>query len=93
MSSWNVYSGVTTYSWYSYKDCDDGNAVENDGCSTLCNVNTGWTCTGGTSTTPDTCTEICGDGYDYFTYGCDDGNLIDGDGCDSTCTVESGWTC
>lgn len=66
----------------SYKDCDDGNAVEEDGCSSICNINTGWTCTGGTLTTADTCTETCGDGYDYGNYACDDGNLIDGDGCD-----------
>lgn len=39
--------------------------MEDDGCSTLCNVNTGWTCTGGTATNADTCTEVCGDGYDY----------------------------
>jgi cysteine-rich repeat protein len=71
--------------------CDDGNTVENDGCSTLCEVNTGWTCVSGG--TLDVCTEICGDGYDYQTYPCDDGNLVSGDGCDATCKVETGWTC
>lgn len=58
-----------------------------------CNVEDGWICDGGTATGPDTCTEICGDGLDWFSYPCDDGNLIDGDGCDSTCNVEPGYTC
>lgn len=75
------------------KNCDDGNHVNNDGCTTLCNVDTGWTCSGGTAAGPDTCKEICGDGYDYGTYACDDGNLLDGDGCSSKCTVEPGFTC
>lgn len=48
---------------------------------------------GGTATTPDICTEICGDGRDYKTYPCDDGNNIDGDGCSANCNIETGWTC
>ena len=70
------------------KDCDDDNDVTDDGCTPLCNINTGWICENGTSSAPDTCTETCGDGFDYHTYPCDDGNLIDGDGCDSTCEIE-----
>lgn len=73
--------------------CDDGNHVDNDGCNSLCVVETGFTCTGGTATTPDVCTEICGDGLDFGNYACDDGNTRDGDGCSSTCTIETGWTC
>jgi cysteine-rich repeat protein len=41
----------------------------------------------------DTCTEICGDGFNWGTYACDDGNLVNGDGCDDTCTVEANWVC
>lgn len=70
------------------KDCDDDNTVTDDGCTPLCNINTGWKCKNGTNTGPDDCYEICGDGYDYHTYDCDDGNLIDGDGCSSTCELE-----
>ena len=32
-----------------------------------CNIEDGWECDGGTATTPDTCTEICGDDVDYQT--------------------------
>lgn len=48
---------------YKEKPCDDGNEVNNDGCSTLCEIDEGWTCHGGTATNPDTCTCICGDGH------------------------------
>lgn len=67
------------------KECDDDNANEDDGCSSYCNLNTGWICDNGTNTSPDTCFEICGDGLDFFNYPCDDGNNVDGDGCDSNC--------
>ena len=79
------YDAVTGDWMYNQKPCDDGNTVNGDGCTQYCNVETGWTCNGGTDTSPDTCTEICGDGYDYGNYPCDDGNLVDGDGCSSTC--------
>lgn len=43
--------------------CDDGNRVSKDGCSSLCEIEDGFTCprTGA-------CTEICGDpfGWKYF---------------------------
>ena len=69
--------------------CDDGNKNSGDGCSSTCTVEIGWTCSGGTSTTPDFCTQICGDGETYtpkpsLNY-CDDGNIISGDGCSSVC--------
>ena len=31
--------------------CDDGNSVNSDGCSSICAVETGWTCTSGSATT------------------------------------------
>ena len=67
------------------KDCDDGNILTDDGCTPLCNINSGWVCNNGTNVKKDDCYEICGDGLDYFKYPCDDGNLLDGDGCDSKC--------
>lgn len=51
-------------------------------------------CTGGTTSKPDICTELCGDGYHTTSkFQCDDGNIRNGDGCSSTCTVEAGFTC
>lgn len=75
-------------------NCDDSNQVDGDGCSMNCVVETGWTCTGGTTTTKDTCTEICGDGKVFFPSAsyCDDGNNVGNDGCTS-CAVDAGWTC
>lgn len=77
--------------------CDDGNIMDNDGCSSMCEVETGASCMGGNTTSPDTCSEVCGDGItvginDDLTH-CDDGNLIDFDGCSSTCLIESGYQC
>ena len=41
-----------------------------------------------------TCTEICGDGYNYaMGTSCDDKNLRNKDGCSSTCSIEKGFTC
>ena len=67
-------------------------------CSQYCNVEIGWTCSGGTSTSLDTCSQICGDGIEFplyfpWTDYCDDDNLLNGDGCSSTCHVETGFTC
>ena len=68
--------------------CDDGNTSANDGCSSLCAVESGWTCNGG----PSVC-QKCGDGIKEGTEACDDGNISDGDGCSGVCTLESGYTC
>ena len=74
--------------------CDDGNTANNDGWSSTWNVETGWTWTGGSSTTKDTCSEICGDSKRFNTLStkCDDGNTANNDGCSSTWNVETGWT-
>ncbi len=58
--------------------CDDGNAVDGDGCETDCTV---------TPAEPD---PVCGDGALDEAAGetCDDGNVDDGDGCSATCDVE-----
>ena len=70
---------------YGFWWCDDGNFESGDGCSSICHVERGWSCTAGTTTTRSVCTEICGDGVDLLYYPCDDGNLKSGDGCSSTC--------
>jgi len=70
--------------------CDDGNLVDNDGCSKTCTIESGWTCSG---TNRSTCTPVCGDGKKLGNEACDDGNQSNNDGCSSTCTIEAGWTC
>jgi len=69
--------------------CDDGNIFNNDGCSTTCTVQTGYTCTG----SPSVCVTTCGDGKRAGLETCDDGNTTAGDGCSATCTVQAGYTC
>ncbi len=56
------------------EECDDGNIVDGDGCSSTC-----------TTEVPE---PYCGDGNLDQGEECDDGNNEDGDGCSSTCTIE-----
>ena len=73
---------------------DDGNRVNGDGCSSNCNVETGFSWTGGSINSKDTCTEVCGDGIRFGTSpsSWDDANKIDGDGCSRSWTIEVGWS-
>jgi cysteine-rich repeat protein len=68
--------------------CDDGNKNNGDGCSNVCQIESGWTCSGN----PSVCTHpggsVCGNGILEAGEQCDDGNLINGDGCSSVCTTE-----
>ena len=72
---------------------DDGNVISNDGWSSTCQIENGWSCSGGTSSTKDTWNEIWGDGFKYNVLSsyCDDANIVDGDGCSSSWGVEAGW--
>ena len=68
--------------------CDD--AVADFGGTNKCKNDcsgpeNGWSCSGGTLTTPSTCIETCGNGYITDSEQCEDGNLADLDGCDSSC--------
>ena len=67
----------------------DGNSNDGDGCSSTCEIEPHYGCTG----SPSVCTPTCGDGFVLAPEGCDDGNNTNGDGCSSTCTVEPGWAC
>lgn len=58
------------------EECDDGNAVGGDGCSSICTVE-------------GTVVPICGDGIILSNEECDDGNNADGDGCSAYCVRES----
>jgi len=57
------------------EECDDGNDVPCDGCSTRCRVEA---------------TAVCGDAIIRPECGeqCDDGNTTSGDGCSATCQME-----
>jgi len=65
-----------------FENCENGNAIDGDGCSSLCVIEAGWNCTG----TPTSCTPICGDGIKLPVEGCDDGNKTDSLGCLSNCS-------
>jgi cysteine-rich repeat protein len=71
--------------------CDDGNNIDGDGWSSSCGIENGFVCAGGTSTTPDTCSVIWGDGIVAGIETCDDGNVISGDGWSFDCSVETGF--
>ena len=74
--------------------CDDGNTAGGDGCAADCSaVEAGYTCSGGTPTSADTCITTCGDGLRAGVEVCDDGNVAGSDGCSLTCTIEPGFTC
>jgi fibro-slime domain-containing protein len=74
------------------EQCDDNNKTAGDGCSAICQVPAGWSCSGW----PSVCNMagICGDGILGATEACDDGNMAAGDGCTGDCkTVEPGYEC
>lgn len=73
--------------------CDDGNILNGDGCTANCQIESGFTCSGGSPSGPDVCHEICGDGKHMGALQCDDGNTKDGDGCSHDCQIEPGWVC
>ena len=72
--------------------CDDGNKTPGDGCSAICQIPAGWSCTG----TPSVCNMagVCGDGILGASEACDDMNTTGGDGCSADCKkVETGYEC
>ncbi len=74
--------------------CDDGDTQSGDGCSSSCQIESGWTCTG----EPSICTPIqaavCGNGDVQIGEGCDDVPPAEsGDGCSLVCQIEPGYTC
>jgi cysteine-rich repeat protein len=72
------------------EDCDDGNALSGDGCSSTCTTEAQPTCVdAGASCAGD----MCGDGIVQAAEACDDGNRIGGDGCTASCKLEIGFTC
>lgn len=54
------------------EECDDGNLINYDGCSSTCTIET----------------PVCGNGHIEAGEQCDDSNTVSGDGCSSTCQTE-----
>ena len=82
-----------------YEECDDGNLIDGDGCSSVGEVEPGYICN--ITETPDEfgkqpsicVARACGDGIVATGEQCDDGNLDNGDGCSIKCKIETGYTC
>jgi cysteine-rich repeat protein len=65
--------------------CDDGNVSGGDGCSSVCQIEPGFVCSGA----PSVCVPACGDGQlTPALESCDDGNAVSGDGCSDRCRRE-----
>ena len=74
------------------EQCDDGNTLSGDGCSSRCQLENPDPC----ASQPSLCGIVarCGDGRVTSTESCDDGNTVSGDGCAGDCqAVEPGWSC
>ena len=71
--------------------CDDGDLLSDDGCSSICQVECGFSCT--FSDGLDKCIAECGDGIRARVEECDDENADSGDGCSQDCRIESGFSC
>ncbi|MBI5739348.1 MAG: DUF4215 domain-containing protein [Nitrospirae bacterium] len=87
----------------SSEQCEDGNADNNDGCSSTCRdeycgdgiVQSNEECDDGSTMNNDGCNyickrEYCGDGIQQSGIGevCDDGNAVNGDGCNTLCQLD-----
>ena len=78
-----------------FEQCEDGNTEDGDGCSSLCELEEGFTCYNDysaspiTSCRPTTCGDLHAQGFEQ----CEDGNTEDGDGCSSSCQFEPGFIC
>jgi cysteine-rich repeat protein len=86
----------------SSEECDDGNLVDGDGCSSKCkreicgngitDLAAGEKCDDGNTMDGDGCSakcqlENCGNGVMDPGEECDDGNLVDGDSCEHDCKL------
>ncbi len=76
--------------------CDDGNADNGDGCSSICAIEAGYIC----PTAGKKCVaRSCGDGIVAGAEECDDGvdkdkkEPVSGDGCSDRCKIETGFHC
>ncbi len=72
-----------------FEECDDGNNIDNDGCSKG-RVDPGYVCLNPGS---HCYARACGDGILAYGEECDDGNAVSNDGCNSRCKLEEGYRC
>ena len=79
------------------EECDDGNSMAGDGCSSDCKVEDGFFCSASSSAGSiarmSTCHTSCGDLIVAGREECEDGNYDNDDGCSSYCRVEEHWRC
>jgi cysteine-rich repeat protein len=71
--------------------CDDGNNLSKDGCSDICTVEAGFTCTAATKTKPSVCTEKCDGTWSGF-LPCDSGAGVTANCC-SNCNIMPACNC
>ncbi|MES2518978.1 MAG: choice-of-anchor D domain-containing protein, partial [Bacteroidota bacterium] len=67
------------------EQCDDGSLTSGDGCSSTCQIESGYSCVGA----PSVCSAGCGDGIKTGNEQCDDGNNINTDGCTGYCQLDT----
>jgi len=65
------------------EQCDDQNINNADGCSSVCQIERGYVCSG----QPSVCDTVCGDRIVAGSEECDDGNANNFDGCSNTCST------
>ncbi len=102
-SAWAVRCGDGITDPAGGEQCDDGNTVSGDGCSSSCQIESfcgdgildpNEACDDGNNLDGDGCSATCmieaycGDGFLDPGEQCDDGNLVDGDGCSAQCDIE-----
>jgi len=68
------------------EQCDDGNGIGGDGCSSTCRLEPFFVCQ--VPGAPCSSTLVCGDRLVQGSETCDDGNKVPGDGCGATCQTE-----
>jgi fibro-slime domain-containing protein len=82
---WIIPAGCGDSKIVAPEQCDDGNNLPFDGCSSDCRIEP--SCKG-----VGPCASKCGDGL-VIGEECDDGNTGNGDGCSSSCKIEPGFAC
>ena len=102
-SAWAVRCGDGFADAAGGEQCDDGNLINGDGCSSSCQIESfcgdgvldpNEACDDGNNLDGDGCSATCmieaycGDGFLDPGEQCDDGNLVDGDGCSAQCAIE-----
>ena len=81
------------------EECDDDNDKDDDGCSSSCTVQPGYTCEDHPRRGSRCRRVTCGDQARDRSYdgsveeACDDGNDVGSDGCSAQCSVEEGFIC